>query len=133
MAQAYDARAQQTAWRALRPIAAGGKGQAVTVSTAGDPVTNEDTGVITQGAPIVDNGCGVEGGFSAQLVNGDTILASDRKFTLAALDDTGKTQIAAPIAGKTTLTIGGKAWRVINSKPSSPAGLPILYTLQLRS
>lgn len=130
---AYDARAQLTAWRKLRPIADGGKGQALTLATPGPQTRDPATGIKSTAADLQTLGCGLVTAYSLSLVAQQAVAAGDLQLTLAALDVTGQIQIPPPVNGKTVVTLAdGSKWRAIISSPLSPAGLPILYTVQLR-
>lgn len=108
----------------LAPIDAGGKGQLVTLTTGA----------------VVKRGSGVLESYSAHSIDGSLIKSGDRKFLLSALEFTSTgallspvTALAEPTIDETVLTFGGGAkWRVKQCDPLSPAGLAILYTLQLR-
>jgi hypothetical protein len=129
---AYDVRARSQAARMLAPIASGGKGQVVTLSRVVAGVYNPATGVVEGGGPVSQTCSGVEESYSAYSIAAGLVLAGDKRFLLSPLSSAGAA-ITPPIPDVDTLTMAdGVAWTVKKSDPLSPAGTPVLFTLQLR-
>lgn len=136
---AYDARAKSTAARMLAPVAAGGKGALVTISSPGspgtyDPMTDTTTGV---SAPVEQISSGVEEKVSTYSVANNLAAAGDLQFLLSALVFTAEgkvtsTPLVAPVADRDTLTKADGVWAIKKVDPIKPAGTPIMYTLTLR-
>lgn len=128
---AYDVRARNTAVRMLKPKSQGGKGQEVTVEIVSggtfDPATDTTTGETT----TTETGSGVEEAYSAQSIDGTTILSGDVKFLLSPLKTDG-TALTAPVADRSTLTKDDGAWIVKKVDRIAPAGTVVMYILQLR-
>jgi hypothetical protein len=120
----YDVRARATAARMLSPVSAGGKGQLVT---------------LTKGA-TTQYGAGVEEAYSAFSIDGSLIKSGDKRFLLSALKFNASgtlmsppTALTAPVVDETTLTFADASiWRVKRCDLLAPAGLAILFQLQLR-
>lgn len=130
----YDARFLATAARLLAPKSRGGKGQAVTLRQPA--VTHYDTAT---GATVVDSpaqdhdGSGVELSYSAQSVAASQglIQISDIRLLLAALKADGSA-MPEPVADSWKVTLGGRDLSIKRVTPTRPAGVVILYELQLR-
>lgn len=129
MTTAYDVKARLKAWRKLRPIADGGKGQAFTLthSTLGtyDPATGTTSIVNT-----TQTGCGIVEAYKAFQIDGTLIKAGDQRVMLAALTTAGAA-LTKPEPDDTIL-IGAKTWTIKAVEPFEPAGLAIFYYLQIR-
>lgn len=110
---------QATASRILKD-----KGQEVTFThtTPGsfDPILGEDVGPTT--SLIV--GFGVALDYNNSEVDGTIVQSGDIRFILENV-------IVAPVNGD-TVPIDSKVHRVMNIKPTSPAGIPVIYEVQLR-
>lgn len=127
----YDVRARAAAGRALAPIAQGGKGQVVTISTSTPGVFNPATSV-TPVVTVVQTGSGVEEAYQARSIDGTLILVGDKKFILSPFNSAGGL-LTKPEPDKSTVTLAdGSLWTVKRVDPLSPAGLDIMFTLQLR-
>lgn len=127
----YDERARAAAARALAPIAQGGKGQAVTITTS-TPGTFDPATSIVPVTDVVQTGSGVEEAYSSRSVDGTLILVGDKKFLLSPLNSVGGV-LTAPKPDKSVLTLAdGSRWTVKRVDPLAPAGLATMFTLQLR-
>jgi len=106
-------------------------GQAVTlthtVSGAYDPATGT-TGADTTTTQTVT---GVEEAYSARPIDGTLILMGDKKFHLAPLNTAGAA-IAPPVAEDKITLADASVWTIKAVMPVSPAGTPVLFTLQIR-
>jgi len=129
---AYDVRAREAAHRILRPIAQGGKGQAVGLIKAGHAPYNPATG---SGAPLAPEelaACGLELKYSLREIDGTKILATDRMFMLSALGVDGQ-PITPPVSGMRLVYASGASRRILDVEGFEPAGLAIHFFLQLRA
>jgi len=130
----YDARFLALAGRLLAPKSRGGKGQEVTLKAppfAGtfDPETETTTGA-TPGATHISSG--VEDKFSAFSVASGVVAAGDVKFLLSPLKADGS-PMPKPVADAWTLTYAdGSAWTIKKVDRIAPAGVAVMYELQLR-
>lgn len=133
---AYDVRARATAARNLRPIAQGGKGQAVAIHIPGVPVRDPATGKTDPGTPIDQTGSGIETAYKASEINGLAILQGDKRFMLSPLAVDGSLLVQPTVGSIVTLTDQDTQvsldLRVIDTEPLSPAGHVIFTWLQLR-
>ena len=133
----YD-RLTSASTRMLAPVASGGKGALVTITTLGTPGEyDEATDTQTPGTPTTQTGSGVEDAVSAYSVVNGLAQAGDVKFLLSPMtsDAYGRstgTPLTAPVPDRDTLTKGGQVWAIKKVDPVQPAGTPIMYTLVLR-
>lgn len=106
-------------------------GQTVTlthvVSGSYDPATGT-TGADTTTTQTVT---GVEEAYSARSIDGTLILMGDKKFHLAPLNTSG-TAITPPVAEDKLTLADGMVWTIKAVEPVSPAGTPVLFTMQIR-
>lgn len=128
---AYDTRARASAGRVLAPIASGGKGQTVTLTSYGEDTFDPETETTIPGAPGVQEGSGVEEAYSAFTVGSGLVQAGDVKFLLSPLNTDG-TAITVPVAGRDTLTKADGDWAIVKVDMLAPAGTAVMFTLQLR-
>lgn len=128
---AYDSNARSRAARKLAPIAQGGKGQAVTLKSqsngAWDAATLTRT--VTETSQITS---GLEEAYRASQIDGTLIQAGDKKFILSALRSDLSTPLSPEPQTGDKLTVGGRDWLIMAVEPLAPAGLSIMFTLQLR-
>lgn len=68
--------------------------------------------------------------FPRRLINGTTILEGDKQVYMSVKAPLGAA-VAIPVAGD-TLTWMGVDYQVINATDLAPAGVSVLYTLQVR-
>ncbi|MDP1599014.1 hypothetical protein [Phenylobacterium sp.] len=123
-------------WAAIAAEVNGGLGevgQEVTIATpaidgAYDPMT--DT-VIGGSAPIVQHGSGSQKSYSARSIDGTVIQQGDVQFMLSPLKTDGS-PISAPVADRDTLTKLDGPWAIKHVDTVAPAGVPVLFKLQLR-
>jgi len=130
---AYDVRARAQAGRMLGPIAARGKGQVVTITTPGagtfDPATDTTSG----GSPTAQTCSGVESYYTAHSIDGTLIKSGDKKFLLSPFNADGA-PITKPVPDRDILTLAdGSVWAIKRCDPLAPAGMSVLYELQLRA
>lgn len=99
----------------------------------GAPVTLTKTvgggGYDENGDPVVPSattvtGDGVKLDFKQDEIDGTNIVAGDARLLLGSAS-------GAPVNGM-TVPIGGVTWRVMQVWPLEPAGVNVMYTLQLR-
>lgn len=127
----FDVRARATAARMLAPKPKG-KGQRVTLNTPGQSTYNPETGATTTGNPLTEYGSGVVEKIASFNIDEDKVRTGDIKFMLSPMTVAGAV-VTPPVEDQTTLTLAnGEAWKVVRSQPESPAGLVIMYVLQLR-
>jgi len=116
----------------LAPIAQGGKGQVVTITTPFAGVHDPATGTVSTGSATTQTGSGVEEAYSSFSVDGERVRASDKKFLLSPLNSAGAA-ITAPVADRDTLTLADASiWTIKKVDALKPAGMAVMYTLQLR-
>ena len=119
---------------ALLEYGAADPGVTLTRTTPGayDPATSSTAPPVvltTAGVGLVfDYGLHASG---ASTHDGTLIQAGDKQCYLAALDAAG-VAIAAPVKGDKALAPDGVTYGVENVKTLAPAGVPVLYELQLR-
>ena len=130
---AYDLRARATAARMLAPKSKGGKGQVVTLHQPASDGTFDPATETTSGAtPAQDHaGSGVETKYDARSIAAGLVQAGDVKFLLSPVKLDGS-PMPEPAADSWTLTKGGQTWTIKLVTPTSPAGLDVMYELQLR-
>ena len=126
----YDARAQAVAAKKLALKSAGGKGQAIVLTTTGTGTYDPTTRKVTAGSSVVQNGSGIEVAYKAYEINGTTVRAGDRKCMLSPFKQDGSV-LTMPSVGDTA-TVGGVDWRIEDVELVSPAGTPVYAYLQLR-
>lgn len=93
-------------------------------------------GKTVSGAPVVTLGVGLVFDYGlhasgAGTVGGSLIVAGDRQLYLAALTVDG-VAIPQPVKGDKALAPDGIEYNVENVKSLAPAGVPVLYDIQLR-
>ena len=74
--------------------------------------------IVTWGAPVVIDE------YSAKEIDGTLIQRGDCKLMLPGV-------APAPLVGD-TINLGGIIWNVVNVTTDQPAGVPVLFTLQVR-
>lgn len=127
----YDLKARATAARMLAPKPKG-KGQQVTLITPGQSHYDPATGATTTSAPRTETGSGLAEKISSFNIDEDKVRTGDIKFLLSPLTVAGAV-ITPPVEDQTKVVLAsGEAWKVVRSEPESPAGLVIMYVLQLR-
>ncbi len=127
----YDVRFLTTAGRLLGPKSKGGKGQVVTITAPGEDVFDPATDTSMPGAPIVQTGSGVEDVYSAHSIAGGLVLVGDVQFLLSPLKADGS-PITQPVADRHILTKLDGPWAIKHVDTVAPAGMPVLFKLQLR-
>jgi hypothetical protein len=108
-------------------------GQAVTIIRPGDTegTRDDNTGIWTPSTPVTQTGTGVEEGYKAYQINGDSVLAGDGKFQLSPFAADGSAMTAAIVGA--TITIGGVVRRIITAEPYSPGGTVLYIIVQHRA
>jgi hypothetical protein len=127
----YDLEDRLGAAEDLAPIAQGGSGEVVTITSPGVDTFNPATDTTTPGTPVVQTGSGVEDTYSAFAIGTGLVLAGDVKFLLSALNSAGA-PLTPPVAGQSQLTKADGTWAIMRADPLQPAGTPVMFTLQLR-
>jgi len=87
-----------------------------------DPVTS----TITPGATVDYTGYAIEEEYAQRDVDGTNIKRGDKKL-LIAVDIT-----IPPITPDFKVIMASTVWHVIDCKPTSPGGITIVYTAQIR-
>lgn len=94
-----------------------------------DPMTDTTTG----GAqPQLHIGSGVEDTYSAFSIAQGLVEANDVRFLLSPLKKSGL-PMPRPVPDLWTATLNGKAYAIKNVGSVQPAGMPVLFELQLRA
>ena len=106
-------------------------GQAVTLSHTAPGSYDVATGTVSAGAPTTQTVTGVEEGYSARSIDGTLIMMGDKKFHVSPLDTAGAA-ITPPVAEDTITLADASVWTIKRCEALSPAGAPVLFTLQLR-
>lgn len=99
------------------------KGQSITFSREVQSAFNPTTGVATTSTTTF-SGYGAAFDYNSSEIDGEIIQKGDIRLVLEAT-------ATAPIIGD-TCTIDSDAYRAMNVKPTSPAGTPVIYEVQLR-
>ena len=121
-------------WAAIAAEVNGGLGevgQAVTISRPGPDVFDPATDTTVPGPPIVQQCSGSQKSYSARSIDGTVIQQGDVQFLLSPLKADGS-PIERPVADRDTLTKLDGPWAVKHVDTIAPAGVPVLYKLQLR-
>lgn len=110
-----------------------GEFQEVTVCQPASGGTYNPATDTTSGAtPAVNHiGSGAEDKYSAFSVASGVVAAGDVKFMLSAVKADG-TPMPKPVADSWTVTMGSAVWTIKNVERIAPAGVAVLYELQLR-
>lgn len=94
-----------------------------------DPMTDTTSGA----SPAQDHvGSGFEGDYSAFSIASGVVAAKDVRFFAASLKKNGQS-MPTPVADQWTATLGGKDYAIKNVGSTQPAGMPVLFELQLRA
>jgi len=115
-----------TLYTSLKSVASGllqDKGQLVTfsreVSSGFDPILGANTTSTT-----TFTGYGAAFDYNKTEIDSEIVKRGDIRFVMEAID-------TEPVPGDTA-TIDSKVYRVMNVKPTSPAGTVVIYEAQLR-
>lgn len=129
----YDQRARAQAIRQLAPVAKGGRGQAVTVTTPGTPGTHDPMTDTTSGGspPASHETSGVETKYKADSIDGTVIQRGDVLFLLSPVKLDGA-DLPTPVADRDTLSTADGTWLVKHVETIRPTGLTVMHKLQLR-
>jgi hypothetical protein len=100
-------------------------GQAVSLTIAGNAGGYDSSGnVVAPSPPVTVTGDGVKLDYERDEIDGTAIVQGDAKLLLGSAS-------GAPVIGMET-TINGDKWRVMAVDTLDPAGVNVMYTLQLR-
>lgn len=99
-------------------------GMAVTLSRMTQGAYNPATGTNTN-TPTTHAGTGVKLDYEQSEIDGTHIRVGDQRVYLAP-------DLAVTPQTGDTLTIGAEVWKVIASRPLSPAGVVVLHDVQVR-
>lgn len=99
-------------------------GQPVTLTHKGASTYDEATATATT-AQTTYQAHGVTVDYAERDIDGTKIKRGDQRVYMSAPG------VAAPVSDD-TMTIGGKAFKVINSSPLAPGGVNVLYDVQVR-
>lgn len=100
------------------------KGQAMTLNTNASGAYDPETGAAVTPANVACTGVILD--YTAQEIDGTQIETRDRKIILSAVG------LPAPPDAGDTITVQGAIHAIIDVKPLEPAGLAVIYTLQVR-
>ena len=108
----------------------------VTLTRTPKGVYDRTTGQTPLGTPVITLGVGLAFDYGlhasgAGTAGGSLIAAGDRQLYLAALD-VDSVAIAQPLKNDKAVPLDGVEYNVESVKVLSPAGIPVLYELQLR-
>lgn len=115
----------QKATAAHRLLAKSGMTMTLTRPSSSEPTYDSATGVATPVAPLTYTVTGVKFEYSARERDGSLIQTGDQRVYLST------TGAVLPLPGD-TLTIGSTVFRVVRTGAISPAGVDVLYDLQVR-
>lgn len=122
-------------WAAIAAEVAGALSEfsPITIHEPGsDGGYDEMNDVVIDPTPPTDHeGSGVEDTYDAFSVANGVVEANDIKFLLAAVKTNGQ-PMPRPIPDKWAATLGGQRCAIKRVKPTQPAGMPVLFELQLR-
>lgn len=107
-------------------------GQAVTLTHSVAGAYNTATGKKGAATVTTQTVMGLEDSYSAFSIDGTLVKAGDKKLYLSPLDTAGAA-ITPPVPEDTVTLADGSLWTVKKVDPTSPAGQPVLFTLQLRA
>ena len=103
------------------------KGRSMSLNVTAVAAYNTATSAAVVAAPAVVACFGVVLDFPAKEINGTTILSTDKKVILSV---EGVAQEPKTFG---SMTIGGLLHEIITCKTLAPAGIAVIYTLQVRS
>jgi hypothetical protein len=101
-------------------------GMPMTLSTETAGVYDPATGVISNPTKVESPVSGLIMEYDSKDIDGSVIKIGDKKVLMTASDTTPEP------TSDYTLTMGDKDWAVINCNPIAPAGLAIVYEVQVR-
>lgn len=127
----YDTAARNKAAAKLAPVASGGKGQAVRLTSKARAAYNPATGAAGPASTTDQTGSGLEESYSAREIDGTLVLAGDKRFMLSPLDADGA-ELIQPAPGDVVEYETGARWRIMRSEPFAPAGVVVYSILHLR-
>ena len=99
-------------------------GQPVTLGTAGGGYA-PGVGVVDEMPACDVTGIGALFGYKQTHIDGTNILHGDQRLLLAPQIE------VTPVTGN-TMTVGGVRYNVVRVERVAPAGIPVLYKVQLR-
>lgn len=127
----YDLRARARVAAKLAPVSAGGKGQAVTITSASGGSYSPATGKRSGKSSAAQTGSGLEDNYTAREIDGTTIKAGDKQLMLSPIAADGSV-LTMPEPGDLLEYETGARWRIMAVAPYAPAGVTVYATLQLR-
>ena len=122
MAKDYD----KTAASALRMLAHAGAACTITRKGEGSGSYNPDTGTFGTAPALTQDGVAVVFPYPEELIDGTTILRGDHQAYVAP-------QLAWAPRATDVLAWQGVNYTVVSVKAWAPAGVPVLYELQVRA
>ncbi len=109
-------------------------GKPLTIRAEGSTaVFDGESGFITVvGTPVTHNVTGVFVEFKQSEIDGTTVLSTDFKVLLSAVDPI--TNVALTIVPTTEMTLldGTEEFVIVDVRPTKPGGIDVIYTLQVR-
>lgn len=116
-----------TAKTADRIIAKQGATASLTYAQTG--AYNPTTGGVGTSAPATVDVRAVMFDYAEILINGSTIMVGDKQVYISAVGVSIDPQITGDLMFP---KVGGNLYKIIKVKPLSPAGIDVLYELQVR-
>lgn len=107
------------------------KGQTVTLIESTPGQYDTATGAPAAASTVTQYGYAVEESYSSFSIDGTLIQIGDKKLILSPLN-TADGPLTAPQRESTVTLADASVWTVKKCDPTSPAGTPVLYTLQVR-
>ncbi len=99
-------------------------GQPLRLVRSKNPVANPVAGTVSDSGDVTYSIVGVITNYDARVIDGDLIRSEDKEAYVQAFVE--------PQAGDTLVEATGREWAVVNFNSIEPAGISVLYTLQLR-
>jgi hypothetical protein len=115
MSNAFYNRMQATATRLVTKF-----GRTVTLTREVEGAVDPASGTVTPGTPITYTGKGIDRDFNATEIDGSAVIRGDKQLILA---DPEQIPLMNDLYGD---------YRVINVQEVTPAGINIIYRLQVR-
>jgi len=110
-----------------------GKGQAITLTTVTPGTYNPATGGVTNTTTATQSGFGAVIEWDARHIDGNLILATDKRLLLSPLNSAGAA-LTAPKLGDTVTDAAGVTYTLVAPlKTLSPAGTVVMYDCNVRA
>lgn len=106
-------------------------GQTVTLTESVPGSYDPATGATGSASVTTQTGKAVMIDYSSRSIDGTLIMAGDKMLKLSPLDTSGA-QLTPPKPESTVTMADGTVWTVKRVEAKNPAGVAVLYTLQVR-